>query len=195
MNLKRLFLPMLIASCWGAGFQGKAAALSTEQQAWLAKAWRFERAGWTYLHVEGGARERGFQRGYVLAGDINDGIRTVRAEWEHGSSMDWPWLVSRAAAMFVSRIDAENLAEIDGMAEGMRTAGCAVSRDDLIAYNGSIELIGYWWPNELKRIKDAPVEAPRQSCSSFIATGTMTKDGNIVLGHNTMQDYQDVLCR
>jgi len=48
-------------------------------------------------------------------------------------------------------------------------------------------------PNELKKIKDAPPPAPRQSCSSFIATGKWTRDGNIVVGHNTMQSYADVL--
>src|SRR5205807_2117322 len=33
----------------------------------------------------------------------------------------------------------------------------------------------------------------RQSCSSFIATGSWTRDGNVVLGHNTMQSYADLL--
>jgi len=91
--------------------------------------------------------------------------------------------------MFVPKIDPENLAELDGIADGMRAAGHPTTREELIAYNGIIELAGYWWPTELKKIKDGPTPAVRESCSSFIATGTMTKDGNIVLGHNTMMDY------
>jgi len=170
-------------------------SLTSEQQSWLAKAHRFERAGWIYLHVEGKARERGFQHGYLLAKEIDDGLRTTRVEWSHLSAMDWPWLVSRGAAMFVPNIDAENLAELDGIAEGVRAAGYAASRDDMIAYNGIIELSSYWWPQELKRMKDVTVPTGRQSCSSFIATGSMTRDGNIVMGHNTMQDYSDVFCR
>jgi Phospholipase B len=195
MILRRLFPMVGVLLC--AGWVGAAgpAGLSADQQALLGKARRLERAGWIYLHVEGDAHQRGFQHGYLLANEISDGLRTLRVEWEHSSSMDWPWLVTRAAAMFVPKIDAENLAEIDGIAEGMRAAGCAVSRDDIIAYNGSIELVSYWWPGELKRIKDEPAKEPRQSCSSFIATGHMTKDGNIVLGHNTMQDYTDIFCR
>ena len=34
---------------------------------------------------------------------------------------------------------------------------------------------------------------PKESCSSFIATGRMTKDGGIVLGHNSMDDYIEAL--
>jgi hypothetical protein len=177
-------------------FHAEAApALTPEQQSWLAKARRFERSGWIYLHVEGEARERGFQRGYLLAKEIDDGLHTTRVEWAHKSSMDWPWLVSRAAAMFVPKIDPENLSELDGIAEGVRAAGYQASRDDIVTYNGIIELTGYWWPNELKKIKDSTVVADRESCSSFIATGSFTRDGNVVLGHNTMQDYQEVFCR
>lgn len=193
--MKRGILFLFLAG-WGIAFADPiASGLSAEQQAWLAKARRLDRAGWVYVHVEGDARERGFQHGYLLASEINDGLRTLRTEWEHSSAMDWSWLVSRAAAMFTPKIDPENLEELGGIAEGLRAAGCAASRDEILASNGSIELMSYWWPGELKRLKDATVPAPRQSCSSFVATGRMTRDGNIVLGHNTMQDYQDIFCR
>ena len=167
-------------------------SLTPEQQAWLAKAKRFERAGWIYLHIEGEPRERGFQHGYLLAKEIASGLRATRVQWEHQSAMEWPWLVARAAAMFAPRIDAENLAELEGIAAGAQAAGANVSRDELVAYNGIIELSEYWWPTELKKIKEGPTPPVRQSCSSFIATGTWTKDGNFVLGHNTMQGYGDV---
>jgi hypothetical protein len=167
-------------------------SLTPEQQAWLTKARRFSRAGWIYLHTEGEARQRGFQHGYLLAKEIADGLRVTRLQWQHHSAMEWPWLVNRAAAMFVPRIDAENLAELEGIAEGARAAGANVSRDELIAYNGIIELSDYWWPTELKKLKDGAPPPVREACSSFVATGTWTKDGNIVLGHNTMESYSDV---
>jgi hypothetical protein len=37
------------------------APLTKEQASWLSRAERHERAGWVYLHIEGQARERGFQ--------------------------------------------------------------------------------------------------------------------------------------
>jgi hypothetical protein len=167
--------------------------LTAEQQGWLAKARRSDRAGWVCLHIEGQPRPRGFQHGYLLARDIADGLRVTRAVWEYQSAMTWQWLADRAAAMFLPKMDPENLAELDGIAEGARAAGIIVSRDDLIAYNAILELADYWWPLELKKIKDAPLPAPRQACSSFIATGSWTRDGNVVLGHNTMQSYADLL--
>src|SRR5580765_2332605 len=134
----------------GAFLCGNAVAspLTSEQQSCLNKAKRFERAGWIYLHVQGEPRERGFQHGYLLAREVMDGLRSTRIEWEHQSAMEWQWLVSRAAAMFVPKIDAENLAELEGIAEGVRAAGLQTSREELIAFNGYIELSGYWWPGE-----------------------------------------------
>jgi hypothetical protein len=184
------FLCLLIA---GSTLHGAAAgALSSQEQQWLSKAHRFERQGWIYLHVEGEAPERGFQHGYLLASEIAEGLRVSKACWEYTSAMSWPWLAEKAGQMFVPHIDPENLAELEGIARGMTAAGHPATRDDIVAYNGIIELEGYWWPTELKKIKDGPTPSVRESCSSFIATGSMTKDGNVVLGHNTMMDYNDV---
>ena len=85
----------------------------------MGKGKRFERAGWIYLHVEGEARDRGFSMGYsLLAKEIAEGLRMTRASWEHETGMEWEWAVKRAAAMFVPKIDAENLAELDGVSRG-----------------------------------------------------------------------------
>lgn len=183
-------LASLCANCCLANPQ---APLTPEQHLWLSKAKRFERAGWIYLHTEGEPRPRGFQHGYLLAKEIADGLRVTREVWEHESAMDWKWLVERAAPMFTPRIDPEDLAELDGITEGARAGGITISRDELIACNAILELSDYWWPAELKKIKDAPPSPVRQSCSSFIATGAWTKDGGVVLGHNTMQSYADLM--
>jgi hypothetical protein len=91
--------------------------------------------------------------------------------------------------MFTRKIDQENLAEMDGIVEGLQAAGVQSSRDEIIAYNAYFELAWYWWPGELKKIKDGKANPNGQSCSAFIATGSMTADGGIVLGHNTMMGY------
>src|SRR6059058_2794275 len=90
-------------------------SLTSDQNACLAKGKRFERGGWVYLHIEGEPRERGFQHGYLLAKEINDGLIATRAGWEYESAMEWSWLVHHAAAMFVPKIDPENLAELEGI--------------------------------------------------------------------------------
>jgi hypothetical protein len=168
--------------------------LSPEQKAWIAQGKRFERAGWVYLHVEGEPKARGFQHGYLLAREIAEGLKSTRAGWEHETGMDWPFLVKRSAAMFMPKIDPENMAELQGITDGASAAGTQTTLEEILAYNAILELQGYWWPLEAKKIKDEkPTIGPRQSCSSFIATGSSTRDGNVVLGHNTMQSYNDAM--
>jgi len=168
-----------------------APGLTPEQQQWLGRAVMKEKAGWTYLHVEGGPRERGFQHGYLLAARIAECVRVTAADWHHRSGMEWSWLTGRTRTFIDPAIDPENRAELDGIAEGMNAAGVPMTSDELITYNASLELADYWWPKEKKRMDD-DTDGPKpkmQSCSSFIATGRMTADGGIVLGHNTMFDY------
>jgi hypothetical protein len=170
-----------------------APALTADQQSWLAKANRHEKAGWIYVHIEGAPQVRGFQHGYLLAPEIQQGIAATRADWEYTSATKWSWLQAKAAKMFARRIDPENLAELDGIVDGLEAAGVPTSRAEIVAYNAYLELSLYWWPDQLKKIKDGSVRMDRQSCSSFIATGSATADGNVVLGHNTMQGYWQAL--
>ena len=168
------------------------AALTPEQRALCAKGVRHEKAGWIYLHVEGGPRARGFQHGYLLAPEIAGGLKAVRRCWEHQTGTTWESLLAKSATFFVPGVDAENLQELAGMAEGLAAAGVATTRDELVAYNGSTELSGYWWPQELNRLKnEALPHQVKESCSAFIAIGSYTKDGGLVMGHNNMSGYQD----
>ena len=171
-----------------------AAPLTQEQKSWLARAEHHDKNGWVYLHIEGQPQERGFQHGYLLAKEINEAVLIVKREWEHDTAMDWPWLVAKAKAIFAGKIDAENLAEMGGIAEGMSAAGVPTTRDEIVAYNGAGELGFYWWPAVKDKI-DGKAEPDRQACSALIATGRMTADGGIVLGHNTMFPYVESFWR
>ena len=91
--------------------------------------------------------------------------------------------------MFAAKIDSEDLAEINGIAEGLKAAGSSITRDELITYNASSELLGSWWPLVKDSISPNAPKPRKESCSSFIATGSMTTDGRIVLGHNTWSEY------
>ena len=187
---RRLLLLTLVLACGLPWLRTQSAPpLTAEQKSLLAKAERHEKNGWVYLHIEGGPRARGFQHGYLLAKDIAEGVRIQRRVWEYQSAMTWNWLVEKSAALFKGKIDAENAAEIDGIIEGMAAAGVLMGRDELVAYNGSSELLGYWWPSVKDEIAPNAPERPKESCSSFIATGKMTADGGIVLAHNTWSDY------
>src|SRR5664280_1060121 len=114
-----------------------AAAAATAADPRLTKASRHEKAGWIYLHVEGAPRDRGFQYGSLLASEIAEDMRVRRAVWEHETSMEWSWLVSRVKAFMVPKVDAENLAELDGLVEGLN---CLLYTSDAADEEDSVDL-------------------------------------------------------
>ncbi len=171
----------------------RAAELTPQQQGWLAKAHRFERKGWIYLHLEGDGAARGFQHGYLLSKEIAEVMRVHRKVWEYHSGMAWKWLVARGAELMTPKVDAENLAEIDGIVAGLSAAGIQTTRDEVVTYNAQLEFEGYWWPKEQKRLADAHAAAVQERCSAFIATGSWTADHSLVMGHNTMFDFTEAV--
>jgi hypothetical protein len=191
VNKKAILL--LIALFCGVSFcQSQTSGQPANAQ--LAKAYRHEKAGWIFLHIEGNARDRGFQHGYLMAAEIKENIRLLRARWEYQTALDWSWYVQKATEVLAPKVDAENLEEMDGIVAGLKSAGVITSSNEIIALNGYAELLGSWWPTVKDSVHDHSNEQPKESCSSFIATGNMTADGKIVLGHNTMDLYQNPLC-
>jgi len=189
MKKKVVILILLVISSFTLVFSQNNNQLTNQQKTWLSKANRHEKNGWIYLHIEGNPEERGFQHGYLLSKEIKESIRILSEVWKYQTAMKWSWYVDRAHDILTPKTDPENLAEIDGIVEGMKAAGVSTTRDEMVSYNGYMDLYWYWWP----LVKDSiGVNAPnpvKQSCSSFIATGKMTRDGEIVLGHNTHTDY------
>ena len=168
-----------------------AGELPNHQRDWLQKARRQDTNGWVYLHIEGTPAERGFQHGYLLAGEIARAVKTTREEWHRDTGMEWSWLVAKSRRFITPQVDAENLAELEGIAEGARANGFDTTRDEIIAYNAIIDLAGYWWPGEKKKWDYNSPNRPKEACSSFIAVGSATAGGDVVLGHNTMSGYVD----
>ena len=71
--------------------------------------------------------------------------------------------------MFVPRVDAENLAEIDGLVDGLAMAGLVTSREEIVTFNGITELAYYWWPKEKERLGGKASRSPRPARSSLPA--------------------------
>jgi hypothetical protein len=168
--------------------------LSEEQKSWLTKANRHSKNGWIYLHIEGSAEARGFQHGYLLSKEIKQGIIATARIWKYQTALDWSWYVRNANEILTPKTYPENMEEMKGIVEGMKAAGESSTIEEMIGYNGSIELMGYWWPLVKDTMKINSPEPMKLSCSSFIATGKMTPDGGIVLGHNTHTTYMEPLC-
>src|SRR6056297_1311500 len=115
------------------------------------KGYRFEQDGWIYIHIEGDPSERGFQHGYLVA----DQLKEIRKSLEYltywDSGMKWDFFVDKAKEMWEPHIDKELKAELQGIAAGASYAGVHFSWEEIMAWNGYEELMGYWWPNELEK--------------------------------------------
>jgi hypothetical protein len=159
----------------------------------LAGAYTFERGGWTYVHLEGTPGEIGFQHGYLLGPEIADALHVYKVEDIHTTQRDWQFFREASQKMFWPHIDQEYQAELKGIAEGAQARGVKVDVWDIVALNGTMELSEYYvpWLDKQTHALNAPsIHAPG-NCSAFIATGSYTKDGKIVIAHNNWSSYAE----
>ncbi len=158
----------------------------------LDGAYRFERHGWTYLHIEGGPRERGYQHGWLMAKEIGETLAMTNDKTIFATGDTFAFFVEAAERIFAGKIDDEMRVELAAIAEGATAAGVPVSYGEILAWNGYIELLWNWWPLSKGQLPQG--RKRRHHCSAFIATGSYTTDGGIVLAHNTWDDYTNANC-
>ncbi len=182
-----ILLAVLILVC-AASF-ASAAGLTPEEQGWIAKAERYDKEGWIYLHIEGEPFERGFQRGYLTAQEIEDFRKTLTYRGQFNTSRDEAFFVQAADSLFAGKIPAEYEEEMRGMTAGMRKAGKEMTYRQMLMLCSFIDLYWYWW----SVAEESYNEGGPGGCSAFVATGDATSDGKIVLGHNTWTPFD--LCQ
>jgi hypothetical protein len=146
--------------------------------------------GWHYVHLEGAPSEIGFQHGYLLAREIEDAQQVVAFGFQHDTNKPWTFFRQAAQDVFWPRVDEEYRAELQGIAEGLKARHAKLDLWDVVALNAWLELSPYymhWW-NQTHAV--APAKAAAQEhCSAFVATGSYTRDGRVVIGHNAWFDY------
>ena len=74
-------------------------------KALLGGAYRFDRGGWVFVHLEGSPRQIGYQHGYLLAPEILDAFQTVKLRDTHDTHRDWGFFRQAAREMLWPRID------------------------------------------------------------------------------------------
>lgn len=156
----------------------------------LADAYRFDKNGWTYIHLSGDPEDIGYQHGYLLANEIDDNLRSTAMMVTHESGKDWNFYRTAARTMLWPRIDSEYRAEMQGIVEGMAAKGKTCDVYDIVALNANMELSEYYVPYlaNLAKPRSDLNKAPG-NCSAFIATGSYTTDGKIAMGHNCWTNY------
>ena len=153
--------------------------------------YRFERGGWIYVHLEGGPHDLGYQHGVLLAPEIEDAFAAVRLEMTHDTGRPWSFFQKAAHDMLWPKTDPEYQIELQGIVDGLASRGVALSLDDVVAYNAFSELPDYYvpWLDARQRTPGAPHVNPAERCSAFVATGSWTKDHQIVMAHNNWTTY------
>jgi hypothetical protein len=159
----------------------------------LRKAWRLPaRDGWTQVHLEGTPSEVGFQHGWLLAPEIKDGFEVQKLETLHDSHKDWKFFRDAARNILWPHVPGEYREELQGIAAGLKARGAGLDLWDVVALNASME----WSYYTARYDKDHGVKPPKtltapEHCSAFVATGSYTKDGKVVIAHNNWTGYLD----
>jgi len=170
-----------------------AVAASGQSDARLKKAYRFQQGGWTYVHLEGSPSDIGFQHGYLLAPDIADAFAAIKLFDMHSTKRGWEFFRTTAKQMLWPHIDPEYQQELQGIADGVKAHGVDLDVYDIVALNAFEEVPDYYVPWLNKQTTNKSAKAPKLAapgnCSAFIATGSMTKDHQIVIAHNNWTSY------
>ncbi|HEX7252059.1 MAG TPA: C45 family peptidase [Thermoanaerobaculia bacterium] len=166
------------------------AAAANGADARLARAWRFEQNGWIYVHLEGSPSEIGFQHGSLLSGEIADAFEAVKLSATHMTKKPWEFFRDASHSMLWPKMDPEYQEEIRGIVEGLASKSVRLDADDVVALNAFEELPDYYvpWYNAQHQIPGPTITSPG-NCSAFVATGSYTKDGTIVIAHNNWTSY------
>jgi len=166
-------------------------ANSTVPDPRLQKAYRFQQGGWTYVHLEGSPSQVGFQHGYLLAAEIADAFAAIKLFDMHQSHEDWDFFRKTAREMLWPHIDSEYQEELQGIADGVKAHGVDLDVYDIVALNAFEEVPDYYipWRNKQQKTAKSPKLTAPGNCSAFIATGSFTKDHQIVIAHNNWTSY------
>ncbi len=156
----------------------------------LGKASREDKNGWIYVHLEGSPADIGYQHGYLLANDIDTSIQALAYLLAHDTKRNWQFYRNAARSFLWDKLDQEYKDEINGIVEGLHAKNIKYDSLDLTAYNGLEELAFYYVPLLDNKAKPGSGnnKAPG-NCSAFIANGSYTKDGKIVMAHNNWTEY------
>jgi hypothetical protein len=184
------FSTLLVATSFAAAFAASAAAAPDAR---LQGAYKFNEGGWIYVHLHGTPEQVGFQHGYLLAREIEDNVLVYQVEAPQHTKHEWSFFRESAKSVLWPHLDAEYKKELTGIAEGLKAQGSKLDLWDVVALNGYLELADYYLPwldaKENKTSAQEP-KAPGK-CSAFIATGSATRGGKIVIAHSNWSSYAE----
>ena len=138
--------------------------------------------GWINITVYGDPYERGFASGYLLYKELKRVIKTLKflVKNELNVSMNkYINICNEFIKPIVQQKYPEYYNELRGITAGANKRGLQISTELLIAWNSYLSVCSYI--SDLSNLK----------CSAFIATGSATEKGDMILAHNTHTNFAD----
>ena len=142
-----------------------------------------ERNGWITVHLEGAPAEVGYQHGYLLAPEIQDTFKVISTEMVHDEKKEWAFFRNAARDILWPRVEQEYRDELQGITNGQKARGGKLDLWDIVAMNAWLELPYY------TKVLEHKTGGVADHCSAFVATGSYTRDGRIVIAHNAWTSY------
>lgn len=166
---------------------------------WYGEAFRFEDRGWIFVHIEGAPYTRGSQYGYLMADEIKEFISKLSINKNSAQPQNgWNEMRFAADALMLRKFDTEYLEEMKGIADGANKGGATVFGKpltllDVVTMNCAVDVsyAGDALPvtptpltgrSFLSAEDDLTLQERMHKCSSFLASGSATKDKRIVFG-------------
>lgn len=181
-----------------------------------ANCYRKEKNGWIFVHVEGSPADLGYNYGYLLADEIISAVTEAKSLIEVQTGVSWDFFLNDELSIIhnwkrslESFIYYDFYTEIRNIAAGVKAARptSTISVDDIILWNGYEELTDYWFPTVASQIYQkmggqrsggAEMQTHKHfcsgasdHCSAFIATGSYTENGKIVMAHNSFTPFEN----
>ncbi|MGH9614571.1 MAG: C45 family autoproteolytic acyltransferase/hydrolase, partial [Bryobacteraceae bacterium] len=148
--------------------------------------------GWIFVHLEGTPAEIGYQHGYLLEPEIEDVFRVLRVGMTHENKKDWGFFRTAAEKVLWPHVEAQYRDELNGIVKGLRARGGEMDLWDVVALNAWLEMSPSYtnWYDKRHKLAFAPAPTP-EHCSAFVATGSYTRDGKVVIAHNNWTEYKE----
>ena len=164
-----------------------------------------EKNGWKYIYIKGEPRERGHAYGLACATEFKEIQTTLKFNVLQSFGLEWSYFITEINKDFKEMTRTkfpEYYEEMEGIASGCKEGGCDTTLDEIIAWNFYCSM-PYWFSSKGTGAgaKEGGAHAggakmggggAADRCSAFIAVGRdWTKDGKIVVAHNSFCEYID----
>mgnify|MGYP001038564663 CR=1 FL=1 len=161
----------------------------------LKGAYRIDDKGWIYVHLEGKPFQVGYQHGYLLWDNLDLSWKAaIHVYWSEEEFGDWWYAARDISRKYIwPKLTPQMKVEIEGIAAGVRAKGLDWDKWDILAFNSWADIDAYWdmWEEGKGHPTGGhiPLKHREKGCSAFIATGSYTTTGEIVIGHDTWAGY------